>query len=245
LTFAMDFLAFAFAVTIASFLHGKWIVHMCIYLYKEYKIWTLFLYIRNNVKHSDQILYIRKITCMTIIQNHCYTFDVTFKSLHTHQTRTYSVIMKWKCDRFYSWILEKIRNDFQLSENEMDELRLIDINQPNRSGNPSDWGDPLTWDTFDGSNHEDSLEDYFRHLRNRVFYLKYRPMTNSVVSETETEYPSPPQNPVCAICLTEPRNLVFTPCNHLCACVTCGTNALLMSCPICRGYISNRLRIYV
>ena len=180
---------------------------------------------------------------MTIIQDHLYIFNVTFKSLHTHETQTYPVNMKWKCDRFYSWILEKIRHDFQLSENEMDELRLIDVHQPNRSGDPSNWGNPLTWDTFDGSNHEDNLDDYFRHsLRNRGFYLRYRSMTNTVVSETED--PSR-QNPVCAICLTEPRNLVFTPCNHLCACVTCGTNALLTTCPICRGYISNRLRIYV
>lgn len=156
--------------------------------------------------------------------------------------------MKWKCDRFYSWILEKLRHDFDLSENEMDELRLIDINQHNRPGNPTDWGNPLTWDTFDGSNQEDSLEDYFRHLlRNRGFYLKYRPevaVSNRVIV-SETGDPSPSQNPVCAICLTEPRNLVFIPCNHLCACVTCGTNALLTACPICRGYIHNRLRIYV
>jgi hypothetical protein len=46
----------------------------------------------------------------------------------------------------------------------------------------------------------------------------------------------------CTICFSEPPNVAFDPCGHLCVCKSCA--AALSSCPLCRASIAKRLRIY-
>lgn len=46
----------------------------------------------------------------------------------------------------------------------------------------------------------------------------------------------------CKICWTKPRELLFLPCKHLVACVSCGINFNI--CPICRNPINHILKIY-
>jgi len=45
-----------------------------------------------------------------------------------------------------------------------------------------------------------------------------------------------PEEPLCCICMTEPKSLVFAPCGHYCACAIC-TAGLRRICPMCRETI--------
>eukprot|EP01063_Lacrimia_lanifica_P025093 TRINITY_DN3288_c0_g1_i1.p1 TRINITY_DN3288_c0_g1~~TRINITY_DN3288_c0_g1_i1.p1 ORF type:complete len:761 (+),score=196.93 TRINITY_DN3288_c0_g1_i1:60-2285(+) len=50
------------------------------------------------------------------------------------------------------------------------------------------------------------------------------------------------QNP-CCICLEAPRNCVFFPCRHLCACKDCSQK--VMYCPMCRVKVAHRVEIWL
>jgi len=51
---------------------------------------------------------------------------------------------------------------------------------------------------------------------------------------------------LCVICQDADRNLLFTPCNHICTCKKCGNNPTqLQKCPICRTFIEGRNPIYL
>jgi len=60
--------------------------------------------------------------------------------------------------------------------------------------------------------------------------------------------PAPPRQPAtCTICMARPVDCVLLTCRHACACWNCA--AILQDrgdpCPMCRGYISHLLRIYI
>jgi len=46
----------------------------------------------------------------------------------------------------------------------------------------------------------------------------------------------------CCVCLTNPREVIFEPCRHLCVCLEC--NHQLSECPVCRTVISNTVEIH-
>jgi len=48
----------------------------------------------------------------------------------------------------------------------------------------------------------------------------------------------------CTICLTNMRNVVFHPCNHLATCITCSKHPLLNKCPLCRKTYEKTTRIF-
>ena len=49
---------------------------------------------------------------------------------------------------------------------------------------------------------------------------------------------------VCSICLENPRNMVLRPCNHLCICEDCKYGLHNNECPLCRGIVSDLLKIH-
>lgn len=51
----------------------------------------------------------------------------------------------------------------------------------------------------------------------------------------------------CSICLDGPKNGLFFPCGHLCACMQCGDTlqATTNKCPICRATISKVVRVFI
>ncbi len=46
-----------------------------------------------------------------------------------------------------------------------------------------------------------------------------------------------PDNPLCCVCLTNNKQMVFVPCGHLCTCSEC-TPHLRALCPLCRATIT-------
>ena len=47
---------------------------------------------------------------------------------------------------------------------------------------------------------------------------------------------------LCKICFNSENNVVFLPCGHNCACLDCSNKC--DQCPICRGRIKDKLKIY-
>lgn len=49
----------------------------------------------------------------------------------------------------------------------------------------------------------------------------------------------------CVICQSNVRNTIFSPCNHLAACISCAKNPLLgKKCPLCRKVIDSTTRVF-
>jgi ubiquitin-protein ligase len=52
-----------------------------------------------------------------------------------------------------------------------------------------------------------------------------------------------PETRLCVICLSEAKDTVIVPCGHCCCCSTCAAN--LTACPMCRGKIRFRQRVFL
>jgi len=80
----------------------------------------------------------------------------------------------------------------------------------------------------------------------RSLALHHQRMALELEGEVETlrEEVAAYQRPnECSVCLVRVKNVVFMPCRHLCACMECSEN--VAQCPICRGLIHNRIRVYL
>jgi len=54
-----------------------------------------------------------------------------------------------------------------------------------------------------------------------------------------------PPDMLCSVCVDAPADYIVVPCGHQCGCETCLTSLRATSgCPICRGSISNIIRVY-
>lgn len=49
----------------------------------------------------------------------------------------------------------------------------------------------------------------------------------------------------CSICMSNVKNVLFSPCNHLCVCVECSQRHTNPYCPVCRTAIRQRTRVYL
>jgi hypothetical protein len=65
----------------------------------------------------------------------------------------------------------------------------------------------------------------------------------ALLSSAGVDAAADPEARLCVICLTEAKDTVIVPCGHCCSCSTCAAN--LTACPMCRGKIQFRQRVYV
>ena len=50
---------------------------------------------------------------------------------------------------------------------------------------------------------------------------------------------------LCVICLAEPRSHAFVPCGHRCVCTACAEDSRsARKCPMCKGEVSQIIKIY-
>jgi hypothetical protein len=52
----------------------------------------------------------------------------------------------------------------------------------------------------------------------------------------------------CCVCLSQPKNVAFTPCGHACTCIECG-EAIFNStddpaCPLCRALVTGFTQVF-
>jgi baculoviral IAP repeat-containing protein 7/8 len=64
----------------------------------------------------------------------------------------------------------------------------------------------------------------------------------TVKSDTGSESNTVHDN-LCKICLERELRLVFLPCGHFCACLTCGLQ--VNACPICRGQVKSVVKVFM
>jgi len=55
--------------------------------------------------------------------------------------------------------------------------------------------------------------------------------------------PAAEQAPVCCCCMTSPRDVLFDPCGHVCACEECARK--LDACPVCRALLMAVVRAII
>lgn len=50
---------------------------------------------------------------------------------------------------------------------------------------------------------------------------------------------------LCCICITNPKDILIHPCNHICICIDCYESSNITRCPICRKYINVVTKVYL
>jgi hypothetical protein len=163
--------------------------------------------------------------------------SVYFKVARTTRSSNYDINLNWTTEQFINIMREKVIEDFNLENAE-----FVDTMQNLPQGIAAEDGEALLPTNRTMRNY------YGSNTYQTAFYI--RPLSlneNSVAMEIEPaeEVPVFPRERACTICLERERNLVFMPCNHLCACAECGLNPTIRTCPICRTIFNNRVVVYV
>ena len=60
----------------------------------------------------------------------------------------------------------------------------------------------------------------------------------------EGERSTPSSSMDCKVCFDRQIDVLFIPCKHLVCCSTCAAAALSKTCPVCRGHVSETLRVF-
>ena len=88
-------------------------------------------------------------------------------------------------------------------------------------------------------------EELYEHVQD--FYYDYLNQTEPIHRDDE---PKPLKTlkalkyfrtDTCVICLTEPPNVLFTDCRHICICLECEEIKPLGKCPYCKTTISTKI----
>lgn len=66
---------------------------------------------------------------------------------------------------------------------------------------------------------------------------------NDLVKNTPTRKGPTNDNLLCKICMDHTLDIVFEPCRHLCSCFNCAQN--MQTCPICRMFITERIKTFL
>lgn len=156
--------------------------------------------------------------------------EVYFKVARTCDTAMFKVNPYWTTTNFIDNMREKVIQHFNLENAE-----FVDTNQEltrDANGNLMAAEDGPAIEPSNRTLAEIYGDNIYKSI---AFYI--RPIASTVVAV--------PEERTCRICLTRERNLVFMPCNHLCACSECGLNDSIQSCPLCRATFETRTVVYI
>jgi len=163
--------------------------------------------------------------------------SVYFKLAGTTRSSNYDVNLNWTIAEFINIMREKVFNDFNLEN-----VEFVDTMQNLPQGVAAEDGQALL------PTNRTIYSYYGNKLYQTAFYIRPLPLVEDGIAmdiQPPEEIPNFPQERACTICLNQERNLVFMPCNHLCACAECGLNPTIRTCPVCRTVFNNRVVVYV
>ena len=162
--------------------------------------------------------------------------EIYFKLVRTCNAKMYFVNSQWTTEYFINTIREKVRQDFQI-----DNCEFVDTENILPEGIPAEDGPAIT------GTSQTLLQKYGDSFLYISFYIRPIQVNNLslIIADEENQIETLLNNRMCLICLNQERNVVFTPCNHLCVCSSCGYTNRIDICPICRASILTRMRIYV
>lgn len=75
-----------------------------------------------------------------------------------------------------------------------------------------------------------------------IKYFRYR-RAESLKEWHEKKRVLMPENYICVVCRSNPRDAIFHPCNHVCVCQVCNEN--VQNCPICKRNIEKRIIMHL
>jgi len=160
--------------------------------------------------------------------------SIYFKVARTTRTAFYNVDLNWTTEQFINIMREKVIEDFNLENAE-----FVDTAQELIMGIAGEDAPAL-------SPTNRTIRDYYGDsIYHLAFYIRPISLNVAMDIESEEQIPNLPQDRACVICLQRERNLLFMPCNHLCACAECGLNPTIRTCPICRTTFNNRVVVHV
>jgi len=177
-------------------------------------------------------------------QNQNFIVDVYFKVIRTCDFIMYPVDIRWTITQFIQIMREKVNIDFGLEN-----VEFVDtVSHELLPGNDSEDAPAIEPDSFN------TIHDiYGNKLFSMCIYI--RPIQHIeilLMSDNEESSPSISiitsnlfNERLCVICLSNERNVVFIPCNHMCTCIDCGSIQSIQTCPICRSNIQDKLCIFV
>lgn len=158
---------------------------------------------------------------------------IYFKVVRTTDTAMYDIDLNWTTEEFINIMREKVIEDFTL-----DNAEFVDTAQELIIGIAAEDAPALR------PTNRTIREYYGVRIYHLAFYIRPLP-ANCMRIATPEQIPELPQERACAICLERERNLLFVPCNHLCACAECGLNPTIRVCPLCRTAFNNRISVYL
>jgi len=168
-------------------------------------------------------------------------FTVNFKLTTTGLVRPFPINLNWTMTDFIYNMREQVFYEYNL-----DNVEFID--DLNRFHHDT----PIEQASAIQPSNISVRQRYADKINIIAFYIRPRVtsdtdnLSQQIDIESQTTEPTNAiQYPSCVICLTRERNMVFSPCHHLCACSDCGSNPSLQSCPLCRVSIGERQIIYV
>ena len=160
--------------------------------------------------------------------------NIYFKVARTILSSMYEININWTLAEFINIMKEKVIEDFDLENAE-----FVDTQQNLPHGLAAE-------DAPAVQPRNVRLIDYYGNsLYQLSFYIRPLASLNGISVASAEEIPEMAQERACVICMNRERNLVFLPCNRLCACNICGMNLEIRTCPICRTEFNNRLVVYV
>ena len=81
---------------------------------------------------------------------------------------------------------------------------------------------------YDTQTEIEELELRLHNLKCNLEAYQNRANTTNKCTKEET----------CCICLSNPSNVIFTDCGHICICVSCNKNIIELKCPLCRTLVT-------
>ena len=161
---------------------------------------------------------------------------VYFKVAGTSDSSEYDINVGWTTEQFINIIREKVVQDFNLEN-----VEFVDTENNFHPRQAAEDGPALK------PSNITLIEKYRNKIYQLAFYIRPISLIAMDVS-SEEELPETNYlhtNRSCAICMIQERNVVFVPCNHLCACEECSFNQNITVCPICRTAFTNRMVVFV
>ena len=81
---------------------------------------------------------------------------------------------------------------------------------------------------LDAQTEIEELELRLSNLKNELESYQNKAKTTNKCKKEET----------CCICLSNPSNVIFTDCGHICICENCNKSIIELKCPLCRTIIT-------
>jgi hypothetical protein len=89
------------------------------------------------------------------------------------------------------------------------------------------------------------IENSRKHTKSDTKLKKENEALKEQIEKLSTKADDINESYLCSICMTNPKNCLITPCNHLAICSICEASANLNTCPYCRTRISSITKVYV